>query len=104
MNKQAVIVTGGKQYLVKERQIVVVDKLEGKPKDKIDLTSVLLRQEAGIINLGTPFIAKAKVTAEILKQDQGKKIRVARFKAKSKYHRVKGFRSQLTQIKILNIS
>ncbi|OGK61981.1 50S ribosomal protein L21 [Candidatus Roizmanbacteria bacterium RIFOXYB2_FULL_41_10] len=103
MNKQAVIVTGGKQYLVEEKQILVVDRLNGKEKDEIKFEQVLLKTKGEDLELGAPFLDKAMVTAKILKQDQGEKIRVARFKAKSKYRKVTGHRTQLTQIEILKI-
>ena len=103
MNKQAVIVTGGKQYLVEEKQVLVVDRLQGKEKDEIKFEQVLLKANDQDLEMGTPFLEKASVVAQILKQDQGEKIRVARFKAKSKYRKVTGHRTQLTQIKILKI-
>lgn len=104
MEKKAVILTGGKQYLVKENQVLVIDRIEGKEKDKLILTQVLLRDDGKELEIGKPFIKKAKVEAEILKHDRGEKIRVARFKAKSKYRKVRGFRSDLTQIKVIKIS
>jgi len=104
MTKKAVILTGGKQYLVKENETLVVDYLEGKEKDQLKFKEVLLIDDGKDLRLGEPYLEKAFVTAVIVKQDKGEKIRVARFKAKSKYRKVKGFRSNLTQIKILKIN
>jgi large subunit ribosomal protein L21 len=104
MNKRAVILTGGKQYLVKEKQILVVDKLTSKEKEEIKFDKVLLRDDGKNLELGSPFLPKALVTALIVKHDKGEKIRVARFKAKSKYRKVRGHRTELTQIKILKIN
>jgi large subunit ribosomal protein L21 len=104
MNKNAVILTGGKQYYVKEKQVLVVDYLPGKEKEKLEFDKVLLTDDSKDLQLGHPFIEKAKVVAEILKQDRSAKIRVARFKAKSKYRKVRGHRTKLTQIRILSIS
>jgi len=55
-------------------------------------------------NIGQPLIKNAQVKAKILDQFKGKKIRVATYKAKSRYRRVKGSRPQLTKIKIEKIT
>lgn len=103
MSKKAVILTGGKQYLVSEKDVLVVDYLEGKEKDLYKFTQVLLVDDGKDLLIGTPYLEKGYVEAQILKQDQSKKIRVAKFKAKSKYRKTIGHRTKLTQIKILKI-
>jgi len=104
MDKQAVIATGGKQYLVSAGEILVVDKLKGKEKDLIKFSQVLLVVDKNLeCRIGTPYLKGAVVQAQILKHDRGEKIRVARFKAKSRHRKVKGFRAELTQIKIKKI-
>ena len=104
MNKSSVIQTGGKQYLVKENEILVVDHLQGKEKDQIKFSQVLLIDDGKSLQIGAPYLEKAYVQAEIIKQDKGEKIRVAKFKAKSKYRKTRGHRTWLTQIKILKIN
>lgn len=103
MSKKAVILTGGKQYLVSEKEVLVVDYLKAKEKALYKFNQVLLVDDGQDLSIGTPFLAKAQVEAEIVKQDQSKKIRVAKFKAKSKYRKTTGHRTKLTQIKILKI-
>lgn len=95
---------GGKQLLVKEGQEVKADKLEAKKGDKLTIEEVLLLVDDNKTLIGTPYIEKAKVTAEVIDQVKGEKIRVATYKAKARYRKVKGFRAQLTQLKILKIS
>jgi len=104
MIKQAVVLTGGKQYFVKEGQTLVIDRIVGKEKQMFSLDQVLLIDDGKDLQLGKPYLDKAKVEVEILKQDRGEKLRVARFKAKSKYRRVRGFRQELTEIKVVKIS
>lgn len=104
MSKKSVIQTGGKQYFVSENEILVVDRLQGKEKDQIKFSQVLLIDDGKTLQIGAPFLEKAYVQAEIVKQDKGEKVRVARFKAKSKYRKVTGHRTQLTQVKILKIN
>ena len=103
MVKQAVIFTGGKQYLVKENDVIVIDKLEAKEKEMVEFAQVLLMDDGSKVELGHPYLPKISVKAEVLKQDKGEKVRVARFKAKSKYRRVNGFRAMLTEVKVLKI-
>jgi large subunit ribosomal protein L21 len=104
MSKQAVVLTGGKQYFVKEGETLVIDRIPGKEKERSTLTQVLLIDDGKDILLGKPYLEKAKVELEIVKQDRGEKLRVARFKAKSKYRRVRGFRQELSQVKVIKIS
>ena len=102
--KYAVIKTGGKQYKLQEDEEVVIDKIEGKKRGKLSFDEVLLIVDEKKVQIGTPLVAKAKVSGEIVEQERGEKIRVAKFRAKSRYRKVKGFRPLLTRVKIKKIS
>lgn len=113
MAKFAVVKTGGKQYLVKDNDEITVDRIDAKPvsaeattgkeNDKIELEKLAeFDSEKLEIQLGTPVL-KQRVSATIVKHLKGDKIRVARFKAKVRYRKVKGFRPALTKIKIQKI-
>lgn len=113
MAKYAVVKTGGKQYLVKENDEIIVDRIEGKPasakasagkeKEKIDLEKLAeFDSEKLNLQLGTPVL-KEKVQAQIISQLKGDKLRVARFKAKVRYRKVRGFRARLTKLRIVKI-
>lgn len=102
--KYAVIKTGGKQYLITENQQVALEKLAGNPKSEIEFKEVLLVNDDQKVYLGNPLVKNAKVTATILEQKKDKKIRVAKFRAKSRYRKVKGHRQPITLIKINKIS
>jgi len=101
--KYAVIKTGGKQYRASEGEEFEIEKLEGKEGDKIDFDEVLLVVDGEKVEIGAPKVEGAKVLAEIVEQKKGEKIRVAKFKAKSRYRRVQGHRQLLTKIRILEI-
>ena len=101
MQKMAVVKTGGKQYLVKANDELVVEKLSGNPKDTVELETLALLDEKGV-ELGAPSLSKP-VKATIIETAKGEKVRIARFKAKARYRRVKGFRPMLTKIKINEI-
>ena len=103
MNTFAVIKTGGKQYKVTEGETLDVEKL-AVGKDKVTFEEILLTSQDGKIQLGTPFVSGAKVAAKIVDNIKDKKIRVVKFKSKSKYLKIKGHRQQKTRILIEKIS
>lgn len=99
----AIIKIGGNQYKVSEEQELVIDKIEGENGGKVEFSQVLLAVDGKKVRIGTPNLAKAKVIAEIIGQERGEKLRIAKFRAKSRYRRAQGFRSHLTRIKIKKI-
>lgn len=103
MSKFAVVKIGSSQYKIAENDEIDVDKIEGKKGNKLTFDQVLLLVDGKKVSLGQPLVKGVQVEAKILSQFKGKKIRVATYKAKSRYRRVKGFRPFLTKIKIEKI-
>jgi len=101
----AVIMTGGKQYIVREGQQLKIEKLPGEKGDKIDFQEVLLLAEddGAVTDIGTPTLKGKKVSAEILEQGKGKKIDIVKYKPKSKYTRRTGHRQPYTKVLITKI-
>ncbi len=97
----AVIRTGGKQYKVAPGDILTVEKLAASEKEVAFEDVLLLGGEK--VAIGQPTVAGAKVTAEVLEQGRGEKIRVFKYQAKSHWNRTKGHRQQLTRLKITDI-
>lgn len=104
MNKIAVIKTGGKQYKVEEGQTLEIEKINKGEKDPLVFNEVLLIAENDKLELGRPYVANAQVKAKVLKNFKDKKIRVVKFKSKSRYLRTKGHRQQKTRVLIEKIS
>jgi large subunit ribosomal protein L21 len=102
--KYAVIAIAGSQYQVKEDQIISVNTLSAEVDSKNKITEVLLINDDGKVTVGTPHVKDASVEYTVVKNYQDKKIRVSKFKAKSRYRKTMGFRAQLTDIKITKIS
>lgn len=99
----SVVKTGGKQYLVKDGMEITVDLLDSDKGKKVELEALLKFDDEGkIFELGTPIL-KDKVSAEVIDNVLGEKIRIARFKAKSRERKVRGFRSKLTKLKIVKV-
>lgn len=99
----AIILTGGKQYQVSIGTEISVDKLLVKEGDTITFDQVLLMVDDQKVAVGTPTVKDTIVTAKILKQEKGPKIRTAIYKAKSRHRRVRGHRQLLTRVKIVSI-
>ena len=99
----AVIKTGGKQYRVTEGDVVNIEKLVGEPGSKIELSEVLAVGEGEGIKIGTPLVEGARVVAEILAQDKGKKVIIYKKKRRKGYDKRQGHRQFFTSIKIQEI-
>lgn len=102
MSKFAVIATGGKQYIVKENDTLKIEKIKAQKGEVFVFDKVLLiwDNESGDIKIGQPFVPGAKVEAKILEQGRDKKIRVVKYKPKTRYHKVYGHRQPYTKVKI----
>jgi len=104
MAKFAVVKIGGHQYKVAEGEEIEVPKIEGEKGTAVNLEEVLLVVDEEKVKIGQPQVKGVKIQAEIVDQKKGEKIRVAKYKAKTGYRRVRGFRSLLTTLKIRKIS
>ena len=102
--KYAVLQTGGKQYKVIEGSVIEVDKLPVEIDANVKFEKVLLVADEGVFQLGKPHVDGAVVTAKVLEQKKGKKIRVAKFKAKARYRKVIGHRQLLTKVQVTKIA
>jgi large subunit ribosomal protein L21 len=103
MTKIAVIKTGGKQYKVAKGQIITIEKIDKKKGDKIKFETLLTSSTDGKeTNIGKPSLGEL-VEGKIIKQGRGKKIRVVKYKNKTRYLRNKGHRQAFTKIEISSI-
>jgi len=96
----AVIKTGGKQYRVKEGDVLAVEKVPFEAGHPVDFDQVLLIENEDKILLGTPFIAGAVVRATAVEGFKGDKVIVFKKKRKKQYRRTKGHRQQLLRVRI----
>lgn len=94
----AIIKTGGKQYKVAEGETIDIEKIKNHEAETISFDEVLALG-GDDVKVGTPFVEKAKVSGKILASFRGPKIRVVKFKSKSKYLRTTGHRQ--SQMKVL---
>ena len=104
MTTYAIVNTGGKQYRVQPGDTIRVENLSGDEGDLIELEDVRMVSDEGDVTLGSPTVAGAKVTAEILGRGKAKKIIVFKYKAKTRYRKKNGHRQQYTELRITDIS
>jgi large subunit ribosomal protein L21 len=98
----AVIETGGKQYLIQPDQVLKIEKLEGEAGEKLIFDKVLLKadDDGKNVQIGTPYLEGETVEAEVEKQGRSRKIKVLKFKRKTRYTKRRGHRQKFTQIKV----
>lgn len=104
MSAFVVIETGGKQYKVAEGDSINIEKLSDtlKKGDVVTFDKVLLSDDGASTTIGTPYIAGAKVQAEITEAGRGRKIEVIKYKAKSRYFKLRGHRQPYMKVRIAN--
>lgn len=101
---KAVVRVGNKQYVVAEKDTLLVDRLRPGTKE-LDLEALLLFDSSGKISLGRPLVSGARVKAEVLDEEvKGDKLRIIRFKAKKRVNRQTGHRQRYSRLRIISIS
>lgn len=102
--KKAVITTGSKQYLVSEGEYVSVESLKDENGKSVTFEPLLVVDDKKV-NVGTPIVKGAKVTAEVVDDEaRAEKVTAIRFKAKKRVHKIHGHRQHLTVLKITSIA
>jgi len=101
----AVIETGGKQYKIAAGDSIRIEKLSDtlKKGDVVTFDKVLLQDDGATTTVGVPYITRAKVQAEITEACRGKKIEVIKYKAKSRYFKLRGHRQPYMKVKIAKV-
>lgn len=100
---QAVIKTGGKQYVVAEGKKLRVEKLDAKEGAKVVFDEVLMVDSGKDITLGAPLVAKATVEAKAIRTAKADKVTGVKFKAKKRYMKYFGHRQAFTEVEITKI-
>lgn len=100
----AIFKSGGKQYRVSPGDVIDVDKLEVEPGAEIELDEVLAFSKDGETTIGRPHVDGAKVIAHVQQQYRDKKIRVFKYKPKTRYRRKLGHRQPYTRLQIVELA
>ena len=99
----AIIKTGGKQYRVKQGDVLDVEKLALDVGSIAEFDEVLAVSENGQVNFGSPTLSGAKVTAEVQSHYKDRKVIVFKYKSKTRYRRKLGHRQNYTRLLIQGI-
>ena len=100
----AVFQSGGKQHRVSEGDVVKVELEDGEPGAEVVFDRVLMVADGDNVNVGAPYVNEGKVTAEVLRIDRAKKVRIIKFKRRKDYLKRQGHRQWFTEVKITGIS
>ena len=96
----SIIKISGKQYRVYEGDIIKVSTQDWKVGDTVKLNQVLLTNNRGNVSVGTPTVAGASVTLEIMEHNRDKKILIYKKKRRKGYQRKNGHRQGYTLLKV----
>ena len=99
----AVVQTGGKQYTVREGDLIRVERIDGEVGDVVELKEVLLVGGEKRFKVGTPIVSKARVVSQIVEQSKARKIVVFKMKKRKNVRRKRGHRQLYTKLMISQI-
>lgn len=100
----AIIETGGKQYKVQEGLVFSVEKLVAETGSEVVLDKVLAVGSGADLTVGQPYVASAKVTAEVVEHGRGDKIIVFKKRRRKDSKKTQGHRQDFTRLKVKTIS
>lgn len=99
----AIIETGGKQYKVREGDVLNVELLGAEAEETVVIDKVLLVHADDKTTVGSPYVDGAKVTLKVMENKKAPKIVVYKFKAKKNYRRKQGHRQPYSQVTVEKI-
>ncbi len=100
----AVVNSGGKQYKIREGDILRFEKIDGDIKSEVTFEKVLMYSDGENTRIGKPLLEDVSVKGHIVEQSKSKKILVFKYKKRKRYRRKQGHRQQFTAVKIDSIN
>ena len=100
----AVIKTGGKQYRVAKDDVITIERVPGETGANVAFEHVLMVGEGTSVKFGTPAVAGAKVTGELVEQTRGPKLIAFKKRRRKNSRRKKGHRQDLSTVRITSIT
>jgi large subunit ribosomal protein L21 len=98
----AIFESNGKQYKASEGETIKIDRIENK--DSVTFDNVLMVSDGENISYGNPYIASAKVSADVIGTAKDKKVLVFHQKLRKNHRKLRGHRQQYTSVKINKIT
>lgn len=100
----AIVDIAGQQFKVREGQQIFVHRLDAEEGSQITLNKVMLVEREGHVEVGTPLVENAKITAKVLNHLKGDKVLIFKKKRRKGYQTLNGHRQHLSKVQIENIS
>ena len=99
----AIVEIAGQQFKVEKNRKVYVHRLENEEGTSVEFNNVLLVENEGKVQVGTPTVSSAKVTAKVLAHVKGDKVLIFKKKRRKSYQKMNGHRQSFSQILIESI-
>ncbi len=100
----AIVQNGGHQLRMVPGTTVLVDRVSAEPGSEVTFDQVLLvEKDGGEVLAGAPFVANARVVGVVDGNARGPKIRIFKKKRRKGMRRTRGFRSDLTRVRITDV-
>jgi large subunit ribosomal protein L21 len=101
----AVIVSGGKQYRVREGQVIQVEMLDKETGSSVKFDNVLMigGGDTSNVKVGAPYVKNSSVEAEVVAHGRGDKITIIKMKRRKHHMKRMGHRQWFTELKITKI-
>ena len=100
----SIIEQGGFQYKVTPGATIQVPLIDAEKGSEISIPRVLLTVDGATVNVGTPCVKNASVTAKVLEHIKGDKILIVKKHRRKDYQRVNGHRQQYTKLEIVSVN
>jgi large subunit ribosomal protein L21 len=100
----AIVEIQGQQFKVEKDQKIFVHRLESEEGASLEFNKVLLIDNDGTVNVGTPTVEGAKVSGKVIEHVRGDKVLVFKKKRRKGYKKSRGHRQDFSQILIENIA
>ena len=100
----AILKTGGKQYKVAKEEKLLIEKIDGNIGDEVVFNDIIMINDSGKTEIGSPLVKDAAVVAEVIKQTRGPKITIIYKRRRKNSRRKQGHKQDLTLVKIKNIA
>lgn len=100
----AIIQEGGRQFKVTSGDTLRIDRPMEPDQKNITFDQVLLVGGEGEAKIGTPMVAGATVTADVIGPVKGEKVRSVRYRRRKGFHKTVGHRQKYLAVKVTGIN
>ncbi len=98
----AIFESGRKQYKSIEGETIKIDKIDNKKS--VTFSNVMMVSDGDNMSYGSPYIASAKISADVVETAKGKKVLVFHQKTRKNHRKLRGHRQYYTSVKINKIT